>query len=303
MRLSEMYQADARLVKDGEFDLLAQCTANIEGRLFTFLDDKSFLEAILKSKNISCVICREEDVWLFENLPFGILCSEHPKVTFFEIHNRLVREEKSGKSLNKTRIGTDCVISARASIAPYGVIIGDNVTIEENVIIRENVEIGDNCIIRAGTVVGGQGFEFKRVDKHSILRVEHVGKVVIGNNVEIKELCSVHAAVFGWDCTRIEEYSKLDAHTHVAHGTKIGKRVLIGSHVNLAGNVNIEDDVYIGPGVTISNRLNIGRGSKVSIGSVVTKDVKENTVVTGNFAIDHDKFIRNLKLSVRDDIT
>lgn len=31
------------------------------------------------------------------------------------------------------------------------------------------------------------------------------------------------------------------------------------------------------------------------MGAVVTKNVNENEVVTGNFAISHEKFIKNLK--------
>jgi hypothetical protein len=34
------------------------------------------------------------------------------------------------------------------------------------------------------------------------------------------------------------------------------------------------------------------------MGSVVTKDVAPKSRVTGNFAIDHDIFIRNLKKSL-----
>ena len=35
--------------------------------------------------------------------------------------------------------------------------------------------------------------------------------------------------------------------------------------------------------------------ARVSLGSVVTKNVEENETVTGNFAIEHGKFIEKLK--------
>jgi len=47
--------------------------------------------------------------------------------------------------------------------------------------------------------------------------------------------------------------------------------------------------------ISVKNGLILGENSKVSMGAVVTKDVKDNEVVTGNFAIPHKQFIENLK--------
>lgn len=60
-------------------------------------------------------------------------------------------------------------------------------------------------------------------------------------------------------------------------------------------------DVWIGVNATISNRIRIGDGARVSLGSVVTKDVPAGATVTGNFAIDHRQFLKNLKASLADD--
>ena len=60
----------------------------------------------------------------------------------------------------------------------------------------------------------------------------------------------------------------------------------------------VGDDVWIGVNATVSNRIKIGKGARVSLGSVVTKDVPAGQTVTGNFAIDHARFMKNLKASV-----
>ena len=73
-------------------------------------------------------------------------------------------------------------------ILTNGVVIGDNVIIEEFVSIKEDVVIGNNCIIRSGSVIGGQGYEFKRYGKNNILTVEHIGKTIVNDFVEIKEI-------------------------------------------------------------------------------------------------------------------
>ncbi|MEZ7172922.1 hypothetical protein [Sporosarcina sp. OR05] len=292
MQLSKVPIVEGVLKIDGLFDIMAQCKVLSNQRILTFFDDIKYLDCINMNESISCVICRPQDQQLFGDKSFGIITTDYPRIEFFRIHNLIGMPNTSKKS---TVIGSDSAISPSALIAKYNVQIGDNVIIEENVVIRENVFIGNNCIIRAGSVIGGQGYEFKRDKNQRIFRVEHYGSVEIEDFVEIKEFCTVHQAVFAWDKTCIGQHSKIDAHSHIAHGVKMGNRVMVGSHGNIAGNVCIKDDVYIGPGVTISNRINIEKGSRVSIGSTVTKSVDEYQVVTGNFAIDHSKFIFNLK--------
>jgi len=293
MWLSEISGIETILGRDGEFEILAPCTTQTDKKILTFFETPKYLNNINSNTNISCVICKSEHMCLFENESIGILCAEQPKLLFFKLHNELVKKDATSERM--TIIGENCRISNLANIAATNVVIGHDVVIEEFVSIKENVSIGNNCIIRAGSIIGGQGFEFKRNGYVDILSVIHVGTTIIENDVEIKELCSIHQAVFSMDCTRIGEFSKIDANSHIGHATKLGKRVLIGSHGNLAGNVCVEDDVYIGPNVTISNRLLIGKRSRISLGSVVTKNVTDDITVTGNFAIDHTIFIKDLK--------
>ena len=46
--------------------------------------------------------------------------------------------------------------------------------------------------------------------------------------------------------------------------------------------VIIEDDVWIGTNVVIIGKAKIGKGSVISAGSVVSGDIKANSVVVGN---------------------
>lgn len=48
-----------------------------------------------------------------------------------------------------------------------------------------------------------------------------------------------------------------------------------------AQGINVEDDVWIGSGAILTDGINVGKGSVIAAGSVVTSDVPEHTVVGG----------------------
>tara|TARA_A200000113_G_scaffold30426_1_gene25396 strand:+ start:1020 stop:1229 length:210 start_codon:yes stop_codon:yes gene_type:complete len=61
------------------------------------------------------------------------------------------------------------------------------------------------------------------------------------------------------------------------------------SCAELSGGVTLGDNVWIGPNSCTTEKVSVGNGALVGIGSVVIKDVEEETVVAGSPA----KFIRN----------
>ena len=60
------------------------------------------------------------------------------------------------------------------------------------------------------------------------------------------------------------------------------------------------DNVWIGVGAIVSNRVSVGSGARVSIGAVATKNVPDGVTVSGNFAIEHHRFLENLKKSIQE---
>lgn len=294
MKLSEIIKGidSVSLKRDGEFEYLKLISVKTESEALTFIEDEKYLGYI--NESISCIVCNKK---LYDKIPerIGVVISENPKIDFFKIHNKLIKEEMKTNDRHETVIGDMCSISEKAIISNYNVKIGNNVVIEENVIIRDNVEIGDNSIIRAGSIIGGEGFEFIKIGQESILQVVHGGGVKIGKYVEIQYNAHVDKAVFQGDCTAINNHTKVDNNTHIGHGVKIGKRCLIASSVSVSGSTIIGDDCWIGAGAIVSNNLTIGKDSRINIGSVVTKDVKEEESVSGNFAINHSKFLEFIK--------
>lgn len=277
-------------VGNQEFDTLGLIQSDITKKICTFIDDEKYTKSI--SKRISLIITNNN---ISEKLGKYNLCIvDDPRNTFFDLHNHLCTKNDYLRSPSKSEIAEGCEISEKAYIASNNVIIGKNTVIEEFVSIKENVKIGENVIIRAGTVIGGQGFEFKKNDK-KIKQVNHVGGVIIGNNAEIKYNSCVDKAIYPWDNTIISEYVKIDNLVHVAHSAKIGAGTMIVANSGLGGRVEIGHDSWVGFGCTLRNGIIVGDNARINMGAVVTKDVENHQSVSGNFAIEHSKFIENLK--------
>ena len=282
----------ACIIEDREFETLGLAGADINLKYCTFIEDEKYIKAI--SENACMAITKPEIADKLKDI--GLCISENPRISFFKLHNYL--SELSDYRLTEdfdTKIGDNCNISPLSYIAPKNIKIGSNVTIEEFVSIKENTIIGDNTIIRAGSIIGGEGYEFKRIQDGDILPVTHIGWTDIGNNVEIQQNTCIDKAIYPWDKTLIGNNCKIDNLVHIAHGVKLGEGVFLVAGSLLGGRTVIKENTWVGVGATISNGLTIGKESSINIGAVVTKSLEDDSNVTGNFAIDHKKFIEFIK--------
>lgn len=294
MKLSFLNEIDSTLsiLRDVEFDTLGLMIADIDKRLLTFIEKKEYIEQL--PKNIVALICTK-DVAQFIPENYGVVVCDNPRLKFFEIHNLLSKNEAYARAVFSTKVGEGCQISDRAIIAKNNVVIGKNVIIEDLAIIKENTVIGDNCIIRSGAIIGGEGFEFKRNAQIDIIPVKHCGGVILKDNVEVQYNTCIDKAVYPWDDTIIGEHSKLDNLVHIGHAVKVGNRCLLAANSLIGGRTVIGDDSWVGISATVSNGLVIGEKCKVNLGAVVTRNVEDGMSVTGNFAIEHKKFIDFIK--------
>jgi UDP-3-O-[3-hydroxymyristoyl] glucosamine N-acyltransferase len=293
MLLSEVVDGiEGKLVRDGEFTTLEYCTGSLEQNFLTFMGNAKFIDRI--SQYASCVLCSEELLSMLPERIEGVFVTGSPKEAFQRIHNKLKTDSRYQLPVTENKIGQDCVISEKATIADNSVEIGDRVIIEDYVKIYDHVKIGNDCIIRSGAVLGGKAFTFARTES-GILSMEDMGRVELGDRVEIFSLSHIAKGILPTDVTYIGNDVKIDALVHVGHGAVIGDRTLVAACALIAGNVTIGTDSWVGVNATVSNRIRIGEKARVSLGSVVTKDVKDGETVTGNFAIEHGAFIRELK--------
>lgn len=181
-------------------------------------------------------------------------------------------------------IDPDAIIGNRVTIGEYTVIgkatIGDNTIIDSHVRIYDNVELGRNCRIKAGAVLGGEGFGFERDKEGNLFRFPQIGRLLIGDNVEIgSNTCVDRGALSD---TIIGDHTKINNLCHIAHNNIIGKNVAIAGCVNISGSCTIDDDVWISPNASLRGFNHIGFGCTIGTGAVVTKNIPANETWVGN---------------------
>jgi UDP-3-O-[3-hydroxymyristoyl] glucosamine N-acyltransferase len=280
-----------RFVNEMEFNFFAIPSNNINQSHAIFVQSESYLN---KLSLFTTMIITTENIYnkISSEYNGGFLIVDNPKLVFFLCHNYATSLPNYRKASFLSIIDSTASVSSTAKISPYNVNIGENVIIEDFVVIYPNVTIGKNSIIRSGTIIGGTGFEFKALNNKNFL-VYHEGSVIIQDDVEIQHNCVIDRAIFPFDSTFIGSNTKLDNFVHIAHAVKIYESVLIAAGAIIAGRTLIGSKTWIGPGAIISNGLKIGSNCRINIGSVLTNDIPNNHSSTGNFAIDHTKFMLN----------
>jgi UDP-3-O-[3-hydroxymyristoyl] glucosamine N-acyltransferase len=279
------------IVRDGEFRSLG-FVIHSRAQMLVPLYDARYLDAYEQAGHVACAIATRA---LAAKVPpgQGLVIDDDPATLLYKIHIHLAENTKFYGEDFATEIDPSARIEPGAHVAGRNVRIGAGTVIEPNATILERSIIGANVIIRAGCVVGAQGFGIRDMDGKRI-NIPHAGGVRIEDNVEILSNCSIAKGTFG-SFTTIGRDTKINACTYVAHNVTIGERCQVAASAVLAGSVRLGNDVWIGPNSTISNGVNVGERAKVSLGAVVTRDVPAGARVTGNFAVEHEKFLGFLK--------
>lgn len=158
--------------------------------------------------------------------------------------------------------------------------IGNNTIIWSGTVIRERSEIGSFCIFHNNVSIGADGFGYRpSEDGRGLVKIPHIGNVVIGNYVEIGANSTVDRAKFS--STIIGDGCKIDNLVQIAHNCVLGRSCIMAGSSGLAGSVTLGDGVIIGGSSSIKDHLTIGSGAVVGGGSGVMSDVAAGKTVVG----------------------
>ncbi|QJP35519.1 UDP-3-O-(3-hydroxymyristoyl)glucosamine N-acyltransferase [Nonlabens sp. Ci31] len=194
------------------------------------------------------------------------------------------------------QIGAHCYVGKNVVLGD-GVILYHNVSVFDDTtigayttawsgtVIRERSQIGAQCIFHNNVSIGADGFGYRPADDgRGLVKIPHIGNVVIGNGVEIGANSCVDRAKF--NSTIIGDGCKIDNLVQIAHNCIMGRSCIMAGHSGLAGSVTLGDGVIIGGSASIKDHTTIGSGAVVGAGSGVMNDVKAGQTVLGYPAAD-----------------
>lgn len=147
--------------------------------------------------------------------------------------------------------------------------------IHRTAIVHDCVKLGKGNTIGAYAVIGGNG-EIRGVKQGNFK-----GFVIIGDNNVISELVTIQRP-YTDTATQIGNNNIIMAHAHVGHDVQIGNDCEICSGAILGGYSKFDDGAKVKLGVTVRNRKVIGKNALLGLGSVVVKDVADDSIVYGN---------------------
>jgi UDP-3-O-[3-hydroxymyristoyl] glucosamine N-acyltransferase len=195
-----------------------------------------------------------------------------------------------------TRIGAGCYIGmnvkigANVTVYPNVTImdessVGDGTTIWPGTVIRERCIIGRYCIFHPNVSIGADGFGYRpSPDGRGLIKIPHIGNVIIGDAVEIGSGSCVDRGKFS--STILGDGTKIDNLVQIGHNSKLGRSCVMAGNSGLAGSVTLGDGVMVGGSASISDHVTIGNGAVVGGGSGVMHDVLDGKTVLGYPAVD-----------------
>ena len=285
--------------------------SNAKKNDLTFFDSLQYKEDAIKTKAGACITTENLNGFLpktlekiiVKNVLYDLALSikkiypsadiDYPDLSLKEPSKKKYKSVKFGNNVlvgEKVVIGKNTIIGSN-TIVEKNVFIGKNCIIGSGIVIKNSI-IGDYVVIQDGSKIGQKGFGFIPL-KNKNIKFPHIGKVIIGDEVEIASNCTIDRGSV--DDTVIGKNTYLDNQVHIAHNVKIGSNCMIAGQVGFAGSTIIGNNVSIGGQAGISGHLRIGNNVKIGGGSGVVKNIEDNQTVMGYPAMPLREFLKKKK--------
>jgi UDP-3-O-[3-hydroxymyristoyl] glucosamine N-acyltransferase len=215
----------------------------------------------------------------------GYILSRNPEVDL-ALTLREFFATASVNEINKTaqlagdaQIGRNVAVGANTVIGP-GVKVADNTIIMNNVVINGPAIIGSECVIKDGAVVGSEGYCFVEDEEGRSYHVPQLGTILIQDRAWIGTNSTIERGICG--NTIIGKDVKVDDLVHIGSTTRIGRGSKLTTGTVVAHNVTIGNKVLIAPNVVVKEFCEIGNDVTVGQGAVVIDNLEESGVYVGN---------------------
>jgi len=134
-------------------------------------------------------------------------------------------------------------------------------------------------ILQPNCVIGGCGFGYESDPHRGVVKLEHYGKVILEDDVEIGSGTTIDRARF--KATRIGRMTKVDNLVQIGHNVDIGMANFIVAQVGIAGSTKVGDRVQIGGQAGLNGHIHIASDVQIGAKSGVMASIKEAGMYVG----------------------
>lgn len=177
-----------------------------------------------------------------------------------------------------TTIGDEAIIGA-GTVIERGARVGARTLLHPRVFVGADCEIGSDGEIHPNTTIGSDGFGFTRDKDGRALKLPQLGRVVLGDRVEIGANCAIDRAAF--TTTTIRSGTKLDNLCHIGHNTDIGEDSLIAAGFMIAGSSKLGKRFMVGGGSVVTDHVTVADDVMLGGRSTITNDVEKPGAYAG----------------------
>ncbi|WP_145320910.1 UDP-3-O-(3-hydroxymyristoyl)glucosamine N-acyltransferase [Paenibacillus xylanexedens] len=277
-------EGEIAFVTDKNLNKLDQCYAS--AFIVPETTIKEFKVPVIKVKNPRLDFIRLIEMFSEKTKSSGVVSSAtiEPSVTL----GYHVQIDKFAVIKEDVSIGDHTIISTHSFIG-RNVTIGKNCVIHPNVTVLHDTIIGDHVIIHSGAVIGADGFGFEW-DGQKQVKIPHIGNVIIFDDVEIGANTTIDRGTI--DSTTIGRGTKMDNLIQIGHNVQIGEHCIIAGTSAIGGSSKIGNRVIMAGGSAVINNITIGDSCVVLARAMVTKNMPENSMVSGYTARSHKRQLR-----------
>ena len=215
------------------------------------------------------------------------------------LRSRIAFSAKLGKRVSVgdfVTIGKDCrigdctVIHDNVTIGA-GTKIGAYCIIYPGVHIFPGMVIGDRVILHAGCIIGDDGFGNAPQPDGSWRKIEHLGNVIIGNDVEVGSNTTIDRAPM--ESTVIADGVRIDNLCQIAHNVVLGKNTVMAAQTGIAGSTQVGESCIFAGQVGIAGHLRIADRTTVGAkGGVIGNIRKPGEVWWGIPVLPHRTYLK-----------
>ena len=259
----------------GDPDLVISSIATIQNAssgCISFLANPKY-KKFLKESSASAIIVSPE---LSSRLETPGIIAEDPYAAYAIISSMFTRHRNpySDKSISyfvheTAEVHDSVIIGPNVYIGPECK-IGRNSIVHANSSLVMSVEIGQNTIIHFNSILGSDGFGYAP-QKDGYIKIEQLGKLIIGDNVEVGAGCTIDRGAI--DNTEIHNGVKLDNQVHIAHNVILGENSAIAASCAIAGSTTIGKNLQMGGLSGILGHLNIADNVLIGAHTLITKSI------------------------------